>query len=147
MAFRRFVVQCMVLSLTSLSLVLGAGCGAGAPEAGSEGLESSLPEEASLEVSEQELQNCKAYNYYHDEARNPRGPNRCSNSCDCDGMRTCSSFGWCQGVARPPVSCTSPQYYWNEAWNPQGPNRCNSSCQCDGRRTCSSFGWCQGTAR
>ncbi|MCE9672670.1 hypothetical protein LY474_33165 [Myxococcus stipitatus] len=134
------------MSLTSMFLLLGVGCG-GAPGAEGEGLEAYLPEEEVLTASEQELQSCQFYNYYRDEARNPRGPNRCYNSCECDGMRTCSSAGWCQGVARPAVGCTSPWYYWNEAWNPQGSNRCNSHCQCDGRRTCSSAGWCQGTSR
>ncbi|WP_425537960.1 hypothetical protein [Myxococcus stipitatus] len=140
-------VNGVVLSLSVMFLVLVSGCGAGAPTSGPEEMEPALVEEESLESAEQDLAACKYYNYYRDEARNPRGPNRCSGSCDCDGMRTCSSSGWCQGVARPPVGCDSPRYYWNEAWNPAGSNRCSNSCQCDGRRTCSSSGWCQGTAR
>ncbi|WP_425334903.1 hypothetical protein [Myxococcus stipitatus] len=135
------------MPLSVLCLVLVSGCGVGAPASGPGESESLQTDEVSVESSEQGLASCQFYNYYRDEARNPRGPNRCSNSCDCDGMRTCSSSGWCQGVARPPVGCTSPQYSWNEAWNPGGSNRCTSACQCDGRRTCSSSGWCQGTAR
>ena len=33
----------------------------------------------------------------HNEALNPLGPNRCSTNADCEGARTCSSFGWCMG--------------------------------------------------
>ena len=44
---------------------------------------------------------CISPNYSHDESKNSKGPNRCSNNCDCDGMRVCSSSGWCSGTARP----------------------------------------------
>jgi hypothetical protein len=40
---------------------------------------------------------CSSPNYYVNEAKNTRGPNKCYNDCDCDGMRTCGSTGWCQG--------------------------------------------------
>ncbi|NVJ21292.1 RICIN domain-containing protein [Myxococcus sp. AM011] len=39
--------------------------------------------------------------YRHDESRNRPGPNRCQNDSHCDGARTCSSAGWCQGESRP----------------------------------------------
>ena len=104
--------------------------------------------DVALETSELDLAGpCNFYNYYHDEARNNGGPNRCTSSCHCDGMRTCSSSGWCQGTARPAVSCISSQFHWNEAWTPMGASRCNSPCQCDGQRTCSQWNWCQGRAR
>jgi len=34
-----------------------------------------------------------------DEALNVRGSNQCSQDYECDGMRTCSDYGWCQGVS------------------------------------------------
>lgn len=42
-----------------------------------------------------------SYDHRVDESKNAMGANRCSDSRDCDGKRTCSPFGWCQGVARP----------------------------------------------
>ncbi|MDO9018311.1 MAG: hypothetical protein Q8S73_12195 [Deltaproteobacteria bacterium] len=82
-----------------------------------------------------------------DEARNPGGANRCTNSQQCDGARTCSAAGWCQGTARTPnPGPKGPNYCWDEARNPGGANRCTNSQQCDGARTCSAAGWCQGTA-
>ncbi|OJH33523.1 RICIN domain-containing protein [Cystobacter ferrugineus] len=39
--------------------------------------------------------------YRWDESRNRPGPNRCRDSAQCDGARTCSPSGWCQGDARP----------------------------------------------
>ena len=33
------------------------------------------------------------------EALNVNGPNRCTVDSQCDGFRTCSSYGWCHGVA------------------------------------------------
>ncbi len=40
--------------------------------------------------------------YRWDEAKNEPGPHRCTTSHQCDGLRTCSPHGWCQGEARPP---------------------------------------------
>ncbi|RKH16928.1 hypothetical protein D7X74_14020 [Corallococcus sp. CA047B] len=40
-------------------------------------------------------------NYRWDESRNRPGPNRCHDASQCDGARTCSPAGWCQGEARP----------------------------------------------
>ncbi|SET52229.1 RICIN domain-containing protein [Stigmatella erecta] len=42
-----------------------------------------------------------------DESTNARGPNRCTQDSHCDGLRTCSSSGWCQGEARPQPSAPS----------------------------------------
>jgi hypothetical protein len=97
----------------------------------------------------------KTADYQYNEA--PNG-NKCTNDWQCDGLRTCSSFGWCQGVARstpviPPVAPPVPptptgpktaDYQYNET--PNG-NKCTNDWQCDGLRTCSAVGWCQGTAR
>lgn len=90
---------------------------------------------------------CRVFNHVWDEADNPGGANRCADDCQCDGARACNDAGWCEGEARPPMSCLSPHYLWNEAVNVAGPNRCMNACQCDGKRTCSDAGWCQGVAR
>ena len=101
---------------------------------------------------------CKSPNYNHNESLNKKGPNQCSNNCDCDGQRTCSPWNWCEGDARPSkpkpkpkpkpkVSCTSKRYYHNEAKNRQGSNRCRNHCECDGARKCSIHGWCTGRSR
>jgi hypothetical protein len=85
--------------------------------------------------------------YVHDESKNSKGPNQCSNDNDCDGMRKCSSAGYCQGIARKPgdANCKKgPDFHTDEG--PRG-NRCQNECDCDGNRTCSDAGWCQGTAR
>ncbi|WP_442941767.1 hypothetical protein [Nostoc sp.] len=85
--------------------------------------------------------------YCWNEANNPGGPNRCSNNQQCDGARTCSSSGFCQGTAREPnPGPKGPTYCWDEATNPGGSNRCSNDNQCDGARTCSSSGFCQGEA-
>lgn len=42
-----------------------------------------------------------SYEHRVDEAKNALGANRCADSRDCDGKRTCSPHGWCQGTARP----------------------------------------------
>ena len=60
-----------------------------------------------------------------DEAKNPEGPNQCSNSCECSGDRTCSPWGWCEGVSGCPARSDSSCDY-DEAKNPLGPNRCTS---------------------
>ncbi|GLI69391.1 hypothetical protein VaNZ11_013993 [Volvox africanus] len=49
------------------------------------------------------VQCCYSESYSWDESHNPLGPSRCrssNNSCDCDGLRTCSFWGYCQGAAR-----------------------------------------------
>ncbi|GIL48372.1 hypothetical protein Vafri_4632 [Volvox africanus] len=54
-------------------------------------------------LSPQLGQCCYSESYSWDESRNPRGPSRCrssNKSCDCDGLRTCSFWGYCQGAAR-----------------------------------------------
>jgi len=85
--------------------------------------------------------------YCHDEAKNAKGSNKCSTNTDCDGARTCSQFGWCQGTARTPnPGPKGVTYCHDEAKNAKGPNRCSGPADCDGARTCSQFGWCQGTA-
>jgi hypothetical protein len=86
--------------------------------------------------------------YYHwDEMRNSGGPHRCSSSLQCDGMRTCSEFGWCQGTARPEPERKGRHYRWDERNNPLGPNRCRTSYECDGERVCTASGYCAGRAR
>lgn len=90
--------------------------------------------------------NCtKGLSYFHNEATNSQGANKCTTDCDCDGNRTCSSGGWCQGTSgHASANCTkSGNYYYNE-----GPtqNRCGTNCDCDGMRTCSSAGYCQGNS-
>jgi hypothetical protein len=50
-------------------------------------------------------------NYRWDEARNSPGPNRCQSASQCDGARTCSPAGWCQGEARP--APPPPPSGWN----------------------------------
>jgi hypothetical protein len=44
-----------------------------------------------------------------DESKNAGGPHRCTQNKDCDGKRTCSAFGWCQGNARPKADLTVPK--------------------------------------
>lgn len=77
--------------------------------------------------------------------------NRCTSANQCDGQRTCSQFGWCQGTPRP---AKNANYRYDEAVT---GNKCptqstdnnwaNRNYYCDGKRTCSAFGWCQGTSR
>ncbi len=43
---------------------------------------------------------CDTRDYYHDESYNTKGYGACSSKCDCDGLRTCSELGSCQGMAR-----------------------------------------------
>lgn len=83
--------------------------------------------------------------YRWDETRNRGGAHRCSTSRECDGERTCSQFGWCQGTARPEIK--DRYYRWNELRNPLGPHRCRTSYECDGARMCSDSGYCFGRAR
>ncbi len=35
----------------------------------------------------------------YDESKNTKGENRCNKDEECQGKRTCSVFGWCQGVS------------------------------------------------
>ncbi|KXZ54688.1 hypothetical protein GPECTOR_4g756 [Gonium pectorale] len=46
----------------------------------------------------------KSANYVWDESKNPLGANRCvfgGAACECDGLRTCASSGFCSGESRP----------------------------------------------
>lgn len=92
---------------------------------------------------------CDYVNYYHNEAKNPKGPGKCASDCDCDGMRSCKS-GKCTGTARPTKLtaeiCNSKDYHYQEAWTKAGPGKCSSDCECDGVRTCTN-GECTGTPR
>ncbi|GIL74627.1 hypothetical protein Vretimale_2143 [Volvox reticuliferus] len=57
-------------------------------------------------------QGCYSESYIWDESHNPLGPSRCrsnNNNCDCDGLRTCSFWGYCQGPARYSGNSTSPE--------------------------------------
>jgi hypothetical protein len=42
---------------------------------------------------------CTDVCYEHDESSTPGGSNTCFTDCDCDGARTCSDFGFCDGDA------------------------------------------------
>lgn len=44
-----------------------------------------------------------------DEKKNKGGAHKCESHKDCDGKRTCSPFGWCQGNARPSTDLTVPK--------------------------------------
>lgn len=77
--------------------------------------------------------------------------NRCTSANQCDGKRTCSPYGWCQGTSRP---AKGSGYYYNEAvtgnkcpTTDSDQNWANRNYYCDGARTCSAYGWCQGTSR
>lgn len=83
-----------------------------------------------------------------------RTSSKCSNDCDCDGKRSCSKSGFCQGGARGPGVCGNTPSYCSdicykvdEAKSPLGANKCGDACDCDGSRTCSSSGVCEGVAR
>ncbi len=39
----------------------------------------------------------KSTDYYYNEIQNGH---RCRHNCECDGLRTCSAWGWCAGRAR-----------------------------------------------
>lgn len=95
-----------------------------------------------------------------DEAKNSLGANQCASDQDCIAGRTCSPFGWCQGVQSvkvvdcPTGSCQGVQKptcsahisrICDEAKNSRGPNRCASNADCIIGRSCSPFGYCQGT--
>jgi hypothetical protein len=82
----------------------------------------------------------KSVFYLHDEGDNVLGCNRCNNSCDCDGLRTCSQFQWCQGISRE----KSIDYYYNEELSdslcdplsPLGDYYCNGDRVCDPNGKC-----------
>lgn len=38
--------------------------------------------------------------------------NRCRDNNQCDGQRTCSPFGWCQGTSRP---AKDANYHYDES--------------------------------
>lgn len=46
---------------------------------------------------------------WHNYNEGPSG-NRCSNSIQCDGLRTCTQYGWCTGNSRPGKDSN---YYYN----------------------------------
>jgi hypothetical protein len=53
------------------------------------------------------------------EAINAAGPNRCTSNNDCDGARTCSPAGFCQGTSRAtPIACT-PRMFYRQADKPE----------------------------
>jgi hypothetical protein len=86
-----------------------------------------------------------SYTYYFDERKNKFKPHRCKADSQCDGVRTCSIFGWCQGTSRPEKST---EYYYNESKD----NYCEFDSVirdyfCDGNRTCSIDNKCTGIAR
>ncbi|QSQ25552.1 RICIN domain-containing protein [Pyxidicoccus parkwayensis] len=56
--------------------------------------------------------------YRWDESRNRPGPNRCHDSSQCDGARTCSPAGWCQGEARPMPPPPPPEVPRGRDWHP-----------------------------
>ncbi|MDC0715008.1 RICIN domain-containing protein [Stigmatella sp. ncwal1] len=72
--------------------------------------------------------------HYRDESKNYPGPNRCTQDAHCDGLRTCSSSGWCQGEARPSQppsrppppgtpSYPSPPHRPEPPYRPEPPHR------------------------
>ena len=82
----------------------------------------------------------KSVFYLHDEGDNKLGCNRCINSCDCDGLGTCSQFQWCQGVSRN----KNKDYYYNEALS---NGECDPSSPikhfyCNSNRVCNNDGKC-----
>ena len=93
--------------------------------------------------------NCNYVNFHHNEAKNAKGPSKCTSDCDCDGMRSCE-VGACTGKARPEKltaeTCNNKDYQYQETWTPKGAGKCAGDCECDGLRTCVS-GQCSGTAR
>ncbi len=77
--------------------------------------------------------------------------NKCTSAAQCDGQRSCSSNGWCQGTSRPAKGAS---YTYNEGvtgnqcpTSTADQNYANRDYYCDGNRTCSWTGWCQGTSR
>lgn len=72
-------------------------------------------------------------NYYWDEAKNPGGSNKCTNNNQCDGRRTCSANGWCQGVSR-----TAKEAHWEYEPGMKGPAKWGVMARefvaCDGKQ-------------
>ena len=86
-----------------------------------------------------------SYKYYFDEKKNKFKTHRCRADTQCDGVRTCSIFGWCQGIARPEKSS---EYYYLEA----DDSYCKYDSPirdyfCDGNRFCGIDDKCIGNAR
>ena len=48
---------------------------------------------------------CTRYEYRYDESARR---SRCYSACHCDGARSCSWFGWCQGKSRPNITSSGP---------------------------------------
>lgn len=46
----------------------------------------------------------KGADYSYDESITR---NKCKNELQCDGLRKCSAYGWCQGVSRPSTKTSS----------------------------------------
>ena len=87
----------------------------------------------------------KTGNYYYDEGKTG---NRCTGELkqwQCDGARTCSAYGWCQGNSAHPTikPVKNADFKFNEA---PLDEKCVNEYMCDGKRTCVR-GKCQGKAR
>ena len=62
--------------------------------------------------------------FFVDEALNVLGPNCCASDCECDGLRKCSPFGYCQGTSHPPnTSCPFFCPVSDKDPHPGDPNR------------------------
>ena len=64
------------------------------------------PERRGVEQQQQQQQQQPQASTARDERIHPLGENRCFRHRDCDGARTCSGYGFCQGVAvlAPPTA-------------------------------------------
>jgi hypothetical protein len=100
-------------------------------------------------------QYCNNPNFVWDENQNRIGSYSCWTDCDCDGMRTCTSENWCDGIARQlqnSSECNKTRFYtYDESigYDGKGQSTCNTknnSCECNGLRLCDYAGYCQGTA-
>jgi hypothetical protein len=47
---------------------------------------------------------CISESHIVNELDNEIGPGMCDTDCDCNGARVCSDFGFCQGIAKPPLT-------------------------------------------
>src|SRR5210317_13225 len=43
---------------------------------------------------------CQDENYHYKESQDELGNDVCKNSCQCDGLRSCSIWGYCLGIPR-----------------------------------------------